>query len=81
MPTDNTRDVANIGAAEYAEVVSQAAEYRLFTEALIESAELAYNNKDLTFTSSVISTLLRAACPQAYKWRVERLRKEKGLDE
>lgn len=80
MPTEN-RDVAIIGAAEYAEVVSQAAEYRFFTEALIESAELAYNNKDLTFTSSDISALLRAACPQAYKWKVEELRKAKGLDE
>lgn len=73
---DEFKNVVILDAGECERMMGTTAEYDLLLNALLESAELNYNKKALSFSDTFVANILKAAAPNAYAARLNKLQAE-----
>lgn len=73
---DEFKNAVILDAGEYERMMRTTAEHDLFIKTLLESAELNYNRKALSFSDTFVVYILKAAAPDAYAARLNKLQAE-----
>lgn len=73
---EETRLTITVPAGAYEELIVRDAEHVTFINALLESAKLSYNHKELSFDDGLINTMLKTLQRYAYNSRLEELQGE-----
>lgn len=67
-----------ISEERYSRLINDQVLLEMFKEALMMSANLRYNKKELGFDSTLLSLTFKMAFPEEFKEIMERLRREDG---
>ena len=62
---------------EYSDLATRDVEHTTFINALLESAKLSYNRKELSFDDAIINTMIKTLQRFAYNSRLAELQRER----
>ena len=73
---EETRLTITVPAGAYEDLIARDAEHVTFINALLESAKLSYNRKELSFDDGLINTMLKILQRFSYNARLAELQRE-----